>query len=142
MGSCGTDLLIDFNISDPRAISYATRAAWSLHFAMLLNEARKGKKYTFICNQLGCSFLGATLEIFGCMTERLQNLIKDLVSRASERSMIPESILLPYWTKRISMTIQRGNAKYWMASTVRMSGANVLHDESMQNETHHIRTIT
>jgi hypothetical protein len=38
--------------------------------------------------------------------------------------------------------IQKGNAKYWMAATVRMSGANVLHDESVQNETHHIRTIT
>ena len=142
LGSGGNDLLIDFCICDPRGTSYVSHSAVKMGYARNKNESKKNNKYRRLSNQLGYSFLGASVEIFGSMTEKLQDLIKALVQRAAERSMIPYSTLLGYWNKRLSMTIQRGNAKLWLDSSVRMTGSNVLHDASLQSETHHIRTIT
>jgi len=83
----------------------------------------------------------ASLEIFGSMTDSLHQLIQQLVQKAAERSNIPYSILFPYWCKRISMTVQRGNAKFWMEANVRMSGSDSLGDASVMLATHHIRTV-
>ena len=73
------------------------------------------------------------------MTEESLDLIRLLVRKAADRSHIPYSILLPYWIKRISMNIQKGNASFFMKSTVRMTGSDSLHDASVSMSTHHIR---
>ena len=73
------------------------------------------------------------------MTEDSLDLVRLLVRKAADRSHIPYSILLPYWIKRLSMNIQKGNAKYFMKSTVRMTGSDSLYDASVSLATHHIR---
>ena len=104
-------------------------------------ERAKEQKYEELCHAMGYSFLAASLEIFGSMTNKLDTLIRRLVEMAADRSQIPLSTLLPYWRKRLSMNIQQGNARSWMDSTVRMSGADSLQDSSLNLATHHIRSV-
>ena len=140
LGSGGNGLLLDAVFSDPRGASYVSQSANKIGHARKVNESKKNKKYKTLSSQIGYSFIGASLEIFGSINEKLQDLIKTLVQRAAERAMIPFSSLLGYWNKRLSMTVQRGNAKLWLDSSVRMTGSNILHDASLQVETHHIRS--
>jgi len=37
------------------------------------------------------------------------------------------------------MVVQRGNARFWQAASVRMAGAGALRDESLENVAHHLR---
>ena len=100
----------------------------------------KDRKYLTACHRIGLSFLPAVMEIFGNASDELLNLIKALVERASNRSHIPFHVFLPYWIKRISMTVQKGNAKHWFDSHVRMTGGTVyLQDSSLAMATHHLR---
>ena len=124
--------------TDPRNNSNVIPAAIKIGAARDKRELMKENKYQAISNDLGYSFLGAALEIFGSMTKRLESLISNLVEKAANR---PFSILLPYWRKRLSMNVQQGNAKYWMDSTVRMTGNDHLRDVSLDLNTHHIRTV-
>mmetsp|Transcript_34466 Transcript_34466/g.64274 ORF Transcript_34466/g.64274 Transcript_34466/m.64274 type:complete len:128 (-) Transcript_34466:96-479(-) len=101
----------------------------------------KEKKYKGPLHILGYDFLAAAAEIFGSMAKELYALIKALVGRAATRCLIPESTLLPYWTKRLSMVIQRGNAQYWLNANARMCGPNTLHDSSIDNATHRLRDV-
>ena len=82
--------------------------------------------------------LPGAMEIFGTAIDELFELIKVLVEKASSRSHIPFHTLLPYWIKRFSMTIQKGNAKHWFSASVRMNGGpRILHDPSLSLDTHH-----
>ena len=101
----------------------------------------KENKYGEISIQAGFSFLGAALEILGCMSKRLDSLINNLVELAANRAQIPFPILLPYWRKRLSMNIQQGNARFLMDSSVRMAGADSLQDTSVNLATHHLRAV-
>ena len=141
LGKLGRILLIDVVFTDPRNISNVVLAAIKIGAARNKKELMKEKKYQELSNELGYSFLGAALEIFGSMTKRLDSLISNLVQKAANRAQIPFEILLPYWRKRLSMNVQQGNAKFWMDSTVRMSGNDSLRDVSLNLNTHHIRTV-
>lgn len=141
MGKHGRTLLIDVVMTDPRNSSNAGLSATKTGAARDRRELMKENKYGDISHELGYSFLGAALEIFGSMTKRLDSLISNLVEKAANRAQIPFAVLLPYWRKRLSMNIQQGNAKYWMEATVRMSGADSLQDSSINIATHHIRSV-
>ena len=142
MGPNLRDLFIDFVFTDPRSQSNAPQSAVKFGAARDKRERMKINKYRDLCEQLGYSFTAASLEIFGSMTDSLHQLIQQLVQKAAERSNIPYSILFPYWCKRISMTVQRGNAKFFMEASVRMSGSSDSRgDASVMLATHHIRTV-
>mmetsp|Transcript_28381 Transcript_28381/g.47968 ORF Transcript_28381/g.47968 Transcript_28381/m.47968 type:complete len:144 (+) Transcript_28381:359-790(+) len=141
MGKQGRGLAIDVTIGDSRNDSNAPAAALETGALRDKKERAKEQKYEELCHAMGYSFLAASLEIFGSMTNKLDSLIKRLVEMAAERAQIPSPILLPYWRKRLSMNIQQGNARSWMDSTVRMSGADSLQDSSLNLATHHIRSV-
>ena len=101
----------------------------------------KNNKYRDLCHSLGYSFLAAAIVIFGSMAKELVALIKNLVERVSARCLIPTSTLLPYWIKRLSIVIQRGNARYWFNANARMCGPTAVHDSSIDNATHHLRCV-
>ena len=132
-------LLLDFVLTDPRNFTNCVKAAHYIAWAMLERARFKKNKYQLLCHQAGYKFLPFSCEIFGSMTEDSLDLIRLLVRKAADRSHIPYSILLPYWIKRISMNIQKGNASFFMKSTVRMTGSDSLHDASVSMSTHHIR---
>ena len=141
MGKQGRDALVDVVFMDPRNPSNAPASAIKTGAARDKREMTKNTKYRDLCHELGFSFLGAALEIFGSMTNSLDSLIHKLVEKAADRAQIPLSVLLPYWRKRLSMNVQQGNARSWMDSTVRMSGADTLQDSSINLATHHIRSV-
>ena len=127
--------------TDPRNKSNCPTSANKIGIAREKREAFKNNKYRAMCHSLGYSFMGIGIEIFGSMSDKMIGFISDLVYKASERSHIPFSILLPYWTKRLSMNIQKGNAKYFMNSSARMTGSDTLHDASVLLATHHVRIM-
>jgi len=141
MGQQGRGLAIDVTIGDIRNDSSVATAAQTTGALRDKKERAKEQKYEAPCHALGYSFLAASLEIFGSMTNKLDSLIKRLVEMAAERAQIPFPILLPYWRKRLSMNIQQGNARSWMNATVRMSGVDSLQDSSLNLATHHIRSV-
>jgi len=141
MGKQGRGLAIDVTIGDERNDSNASTAARETGAFLAKKDRAKEQKYEDPCHQMGYSFLAASLGIFGSMTNKLDSLIRRLVEMAAERAQIPYSTLLPYWRKRLSMNIQQGNARSWMDSTVRMSGADSLQDSSLNLATHHIRSV-
>ena len=96
LGKLGRILLIDVVFTDPRNISNVVLAAIKIGAARDKKELMKEKKYQELSNDLGYSFLGAALEIFGSMTKRLDSLICNLVETAANRAQIPFAILLPY----------------------------------------------
>ena len=141
MGDGGSDLLIDLTLTDPRNSSNVGRSAVTRHAAIKRKVNEKNNKYRDPLHLLGHSFLAAAAEIFGCMAKEFYALIKALVKRASTRSLIPESTLLPYWTKRLSMVIQRGNAKFWLNANARMCGAPCLHELSVDDATSQLYNV-
>jgi hypothetical protein len=58
------------------------------------------------------------------VSEQTVALMANLVSKAAELSMIHYSVLLSYWRKRISTTLQIHNARILMMSTVRILAKN------------------
>ena len=135
----GLSILLDYCATDPRNISNCVKAARFIGWAMEERARFKMNKYQLHCHRAGYKFLPFCTEIFGSMTEDSLDLVRLLVRKAADRSHIPYSILLPYWIKRLSMNIQKGNAKYFMKSTVRMTGSDSLYDASVSLATHHIR---
>mmetsp|Transcript_18848 Transcript_18848/g.31440 ORF Transcript_18848/g.31440 Transcript_18848/m.31440 type:complete len:158 (+) Transcript_18848:380-853(+) len=107
MGAGGSNLFIDTTLTDPRNSSNVGRASVLKLAAIKRKVMEKEKNYKGPLHILGYDFLAAAAEIFGSMAKELYALIKALVGRAATRCLIPESTLLPYWTKRLSMVIQR-----------------------------------
>lgn len=141
MGQGGSTLLIDAAFTDARGSANAPTAATTPKAALRKVIQYKERKYLQLCHQIGHSFMVAAVEISGMMADDLLSLIKTLVGRAALRSGIPEHTLRPYWYKRLSMVVQRGNARFWLGATTRMAGPDVLRDESIENATHHVRNM-
>jgi hypothetical protein len=142
-GQGGTDLYLDLVINDPRQNSNASMASTSFGHCLRKSVKFKNGKYQVDCHRIGASFLPVPYDIFGSTTDDVQNLISSLVRKASDRSHIPFHILMPYWTKRLSMAIQQGNAKLWMDSTTMMSSPHhgSHQDSSSSMDTHHIGSM-
>ena len=59
-------------------------------------------------------------ESFGAVSEDTVKLMARLASKAAELTNIPYSVLLSYWRKRISTTLQVQNARILMVSAARI----------------------
>ena len=133
--------MIDAAFTDARGATNAPTAATTPKAAIKRIIQYKERKYLQLCHRIGHSLLVAAVEISGTMADDLLHLVKSLVDRAALRSGIPETTLRPYWYKRLSMVIQRGNARFWLGATTRMAGSNALRDESLENVAHHVRNM-
>ena len=65
--------------------------------------------YEHRCNAFNSDFVPLAFETYGETSERFEKLIERLSSKAAEFNNIPYPILLNYWKKRISTTLQIGN---------------------------------
>ena len=79
------------------------------HFALSVLEANKIAKFEHRCNLFHSDFVPLALETYGGTSEKYDKLIEKLSSKAAEFNRIPYPILLNYWKKRISTTLQFGN---------------------------------
>ena len=75
------------------------------------SERIKNNKYAVACTERNVDFLPLVIEAFGRPSKNTVDLVKRLVGKASNISQIPFHILLFYWKKRISTSLQNMNAR-------------------------------
>ena len=81
-------------------------------------------------------------ESFGLASIEVVNLISSLAEKSSELNGIPFELILSYWKKRISTTLQVGTAKFIMdasASCTKNPQRRMEIEESALLETYHVR---
>ena len=101
---------VDFTIAHPTGRDYLRRgSATHKHYALTFLEGQKNEKFNDRCDRAGGSFIPLAFETYGATSTRVDNFIKDVVSRAAEINHIPYSVLLNYWKKRLSVSLQIGN---------------------------------
>lgn len=140
MGEDGRNLLVDITIGHPTCPSYVTQAARTRHYTLNELHRRKNVKYLQRCTEINSSFMPLAFESFGAVSADTVTLIAKLVSKAAELSNIPYSVLLSYWRKRISTTLQVQNARILMLSATRIlakSGADEAFDMNALLESVH-----
>jgi hypothetical protein len=120
MGEDGRNLLVDITIGHPTCPSYVTQAAHTRHYTLNELHRRKNVKYLQRCTEINSSFMPLAFESFGAVSADTAMLIAKLVSKAADLSNIPYSVLLSYWRKRISTTLQVQNARILMLSATRI----------------------
>ena len=134
-------LFVDVTISNPTGPSYLDHRgngnSWSVrHFAIKLREKVKNDKYLERCRQINSEFVPLAFEVYGAASENVNSFIKSVVSKAAERNGIPYHVLLNYWRKRISCTLQSYNA--WIINQAylqsnNLGGGNLHRDFSLEN---------
>ena len=82
------------------------------HYAIKKRERIKKDKYLRRCQDINTEFMPLAFEIYGAASDSVDKLIQSLVSKVSERTLfVPYHVLLFYWRKRISYTLQYYIAK-------------------------------
>ena len=101
----------------------------------------KNDKYKEKCERQGACFLPLAFESFGLASKEVIDIISKLVSKASEIGNVPYSLLLSYWKKRISTTLQIGTAKFILETSVCKKNCQQSQDiiESALLEAYHVR---
>ena len=105
-------LYFDVTIANPTSITYLNRrSATEEHVAIKDREKVKNDKYAQRCQQIDTDFMPMAFEIYGACSEKFDSLLKVLVQFASDANHIPYSVLLNYWRKRFSVTLQVFNSR-------------------------------
>ena len=106
------------------------------HYAIKERERIKNDKYLRRCQDINTEFMPLAFEIYGAASDSVDKLIQSLVSKASERTFVPYHVLLFYWRKRISYTLQYYNA--WIINQAYLKlnncgGGNIHRDFDLEN---------
>ena len=81
-------------------------------------------------------------ESFGLVSKEVVDLISNRAEKASELSCMPFELVLSYWKKRISTTLQVGTAKFIIdasASCSKHHHRRLEIEDSVLLETYHVR---
>ena len=81
------------------------------HQAISDAEKVKNDKYEGRCREIDHFFMPWAMEIYGACSKNVASFIDKVVEKAAEVNSIPQSILLSYWRKRMSTTLQYYNAR-------------------------------
>ncbi len=120
IGEDGRNLLLDITVGHPTCPSYVSRASVVRHHTLNKLHRDKNTKYLDRCTEINSSFMPLAFESFGAVSDDVVKLMANLVSKAAELTKIPYSVLLSYWRKRISTTLQVQNARILMVSSARI----------------------
>ena len=140
-GKNGRDLLLDITVSHPTCNSYVGRACKERGHTIKKRRQEKNNKYLKKCEDQGACFSPLALESFGLAAKEMLDLISNLVKKASELLHIDFALLLSYWKKRISTTLQVYTAKFILESSASKRNPQRRQDiaESALLETYHVR---
>jgi len=94
----------------PKDIEDGRRRAFTPGEVALAAEAEKDKKHKINCTLAGYNFLPLCMESGGHWGPQMAKSFKDQIDTYSQESCIPSSILIHYWSARLSMAMQRGIA--------------------------------
>jgi len=111
LGRQGRDLVVDISIGDPSAQSYLHNSAYISKYVADLLEANKLRKYAAAYREAGVDFMPLTCEMLGATSDLFIKFLKKLVAFAADVNNIHYSVMFNYWQKRLSITMQRYNAK-------------------------------
>ena len=145
-GVNGRDLYLDITVSHPTCQSYVNRAGKERGHTIKKKVKEKNDKYKEKCERQGLCFcfMPLAFESFGLTSKEVLNLISKLAEKSSELSSIPFELVLSYWKKRISTTLQVGTAKFIMdasATCIRIPQRKRMEiEESVLLETYHVQT--
>ena len=113
-GINGRDLYLDITVSHPTCQSYVNRAGKERGHTIKKKVKEKNDKYKEKCERQGICFMPLAFESFGLASIEVVNLINSLAEKSSELNGIPFELILSYWKKRISTTLQVGTANFIM----------------------------
>ena len=140
-GSNGRDLLLDITVSHPACSSYVGRACKERGHTIKKKRMEKNNKYLKKCEDQGACFSPLPFESFGLAGREVLDLVSSLVKKASESLNIDFALLLSYWKKRISTTLQVYTAKFILEASVSKRNPQRRQDivDSALLETYHVR---
>ena len=141
-GTNGCDLYVDVTVSHPTCPKYAGHACKERGYTIKKKNGEKIKKYDKKCERLGYQFVPLAFESFGLASKQVVDLISSLAEKASELLCIPYALLLSYWKKRISTTLQVGTAQFIMNASKcsRRPQRDQRLEDSILLESNHVRT--
>ena len=114
-----SNIIVDVRVSFPCSPSYVNRASRFQGATADAGYADKISKYHTL--DLGDQVLvPVSIESFGHLHKSVKGLISSLCYRASEMSGIPHSVLVNYWTNRLSATLQKNIAKMMLSRVDRI----------------------
>ncbi len=103
---------IDVTVWNPTGVTALRRGSGATQHQTISDaEKMKTDKYEERCRQIDHKFMPMAIEIYGAVSKQVESFIGKVVERAAEVNAIPQSILLSYWKKRISTTLQHYNAR-------------------------------
>ena len=140
-GTNGRDLLLDITVSHPTCSSYVGRACKERGHTIKKKRMEKNNKYLKKCEDQGACFSPLPFESFGLAGREVLDLVSSLVKKASESLNIDFALLLSYWKKRISTTLQVYTAKFILEASVSKRNPQRRQDivDSALLETYHVR---
>ena len=105
------DFLFDVKVGFPCADSYVNKGSHKQH-SVTCNDNHSTKLSKYPQELLrGRGFLPLCIESFGRVHSSIKLFLSMLCSKAATISGIPQSVLVNYWTNRISASLQKNIAK-------------------------------
>ena len=103
---------IDVTVWNSTGVTALRRGAGAVQH-QTISDAEKVKtdKYEERCREIDHYFMPMAIEIYGATSKKVESFIDKVVEKAAEINAIPHAILLSYWRKRISTTLQYYNAR-------------------------------
>ena len=106
-------LYLDVTVANPTSITNLNRgSSREEHVAIKYKEKLKNDKYSQRCQMIDSDFMPMAFEIYGACSEKFEDFLKKMVKAASDANHVPYySVLLYYWRKSFSVTLQTFNAR-------------------------------
>ena len=111
-GTNGRDLLVDITVCHPTCSSYVGSSCKERGHTIRKKRKEKNHKYLKNCEDQGACLSPLPFESFVLAGKEVLDLVSSLVKKASESLNIDFALLLSYWKKRMSTTLQVYTAKF------------------------------
>jgi ribonuclease HI len=129
-------LNIDVTVWNPTGVNALRRGSGALqHQTIFHAEKMKTDKYEERCREIDHYFMPMAIEIYGAASKQVESFIDEVVKKAAEVNVIPHAILLSYWRKRISTTLQFYNARLISQAYLQLNdngGGNMYRDFALE----------
>ena len=104
------NLLLDFAISHPACSTYTDATIRDRNSAIRRSRDTKNSKYKEAAEASDIQFMPMAFESYGALSTEVIKILNILCEKRSRITNSNKSMLLQYWYKRISCTLQKGNS--------------------------------
>ena len=121
MGKNNSNLVVDITIANATSPHYLPNSSITEKFALNFLEKGKYRKYSEHYRQEGIDFMPLALESHGAVSDTFLKFFKKLANAAAEVNEIPYCIMVNYWQKRMSTTLQKYNSKIMQYASLKIA---------------------